>query len=72
METMDFQNVHLSLKITSFDKMFSRSEILFCAFFQVQDSKMKSLSCFHSKVMVYRLVVVVVVLVFFQMKYFCS
>lgn len=55
-----------NLKIPSFDKMFSHSEILFSAFFHAQDSKMKSLSCFHSEVMVYRLVVVVVVLVFFS------
>lgn len=58
-----------SLKITSFDKMFSHSEILvFSAFFHIQESKMTSLSYFHSKVVVYRLVVVLVI---FQMKYFC-
>lgn len=59
--------MHFSLKITIFDKMFSHSEILFSAFFHVKDSKMKWLSYLHSKVMVYRLVVVVVVvLVFFR------
>lgn len=51
--------------------MFSHSEILFSAFFNVRDSKLKWVSYLHSKGMVYRLVVVIiVVLVFFQMKYF--